>query len=202
MRYAGKCLSDIQAIIDQMKSAGYDVKSEKKYLDDWTKAVFNYSNNWGSTGHGVSDSAYASLGMFRNICKSFLPDPPPDFAEELRKLLEDEPSMTPPPGTYPMELFDYFTRVKFHLQKCIDDYSSTNTFDLVQAAEHYRAAVFMMANGHFVTNPTDWGRHAAKTFGLKIATKFGSTVYNEAHNELARGTLRELTGAAMKAICS
>lgn len=200
MRYAARCLSALESVIDQMDKSGDDVTSERKYLDEWSKAVFNYSNNWGAVGHGVPDSAYNTLGMFRNTCKRFLPEAPPDFLDELRQLLADEPSMTPPPGVYPVELFDYFTRVRFHLKKCIDDYASTNTFDLMQAAEHYRAAVFMMANGRFVTNPADWGRHAARTFGMKFARKFGMSVYDEAHNELSRQTLRGLGNLTMKAL--
>lgn len=122
----------------------------------WTQAIFAYPEGWKNRGHGISDSALESLGMFSNLARRFLPEVGPDFIQELQNLLQNEPSLTPPPGAYPSELFDYFTRVKYYLKTCLEDYSSTNTFDLMRAAEDYRAAVFMMANGYFVSNPNDW----------------------------------------------
>ncbi|WP_143339613.1 hypothetical protein [Corynebacterium glutamicum] len=155
-RQAMRCLLAIEAINEQMSEAGDNVESEWKYFLQWTQAIFAYPEGWKNRGHGISDSALESLGMFSNLARRFLPEVGPDFIQELQDLLQNEPSLTPPPGAYPSELFDYFTRVKYYLKTCLEDYSSTNTFDLMRAAEDYRAAVFMMANGYFVSNPNDW----------------------------------------------
>ena len=199
-RYAARCLDAIEHAINQMEKEGDDVSSERAYFAEWRSAVFAYPDGWTSSGTAVSESAMSSLGMFRNNLRRMLPDAGPDFLEELRETLRNEPSLTPPPGSYPVELYDYFTRVKGHLEHCIENYSATSTFDLQQAAEHYRAAVFMMANGHFVTNPADWGNFAIRVFNWKLARKFGSRVYDETVNELARSTARQLGSGFTKMI--
>lgn len=192
MRYATSCLNAIMHILDLMKEQGDDVTAEKEYFQEWTNSVFSYPAGWASLGHQVSDDAFNSLSMFRNSCKRFLPDLDSGAVDEIKRLLRDEPEMVPPPGSYPVELFDYFTRVREHLKYCVDNLTGAGIFDLQAAAEHYRAAVFMMANGAFVTNPGDWGRYATQWFGLHLARRFGSTVYKEAENQLAKGTIRAL----------
>ena len=200
-RQAVRCLDGIEAIINRMDEEGDDVSSEKAYFVEWCDAVFAFPDGWKTKGHGVSEQALASLGMFRNSAKRFVPDAGPDFLKELRALLEDEPSLTPPADRpYPAELYDYFTRVKFHLKDCIDNYEVTNSFDLYRAAEAYRAAVFMMVNGKFVTNPADWGRFAAKTYAFGFARRFGNKFFDEATNHLSRETIRALGGWGRKMI--
>lgn len=199
-RRAARCLEGISQVIQQMELAGDDVENERQYFNDWTHAVFAYPNGWEQRDSGVPNSALQSLGMFKNSARRVVPDLGEHVIENLRKLLDNEPSMTPPPGEFPAELYDYFTKVKFHLKHCIDNYESTNSFDLQQAAEHYRAAVFMMANGHFVTNPKDWGLHAAKTFWITKAKNFGNSVYDEAKNQLTRATVRALEEGGQKAL--
>lgn len=199
-RKAARCLEGIAQIIQQMEAAGDDVTSEKEYFKHWVKAVFAYPNGWSQTESGVSNTALQSLGMFKNSARRFVPELREEAVEELRRLLENEPSLTPPPGAYPVELFDYFTKVKFHLKHCIDNYQATSSFDLQEAAEHYRAAVFMMANGHFVTNPGDWGRHAAATFIATQAKNFGRAFYDDVLNQLSRASLRALEDGGQKAL--
>ena len=197
-RRATRCLEAIAQIIDMMEEAGDSVESEKKYFRDWSHAVFAFPEGWSSSSSGVGDSAFMSLGLFRNSARRFVPELPEDSVGKLRQLLENEPSLTPPPGVFPVELFDYFTRVKHHLKHCIDNYEATSSFDLVNAAEHYRAAVFMMANGNFVTNPADWGRHAAATFVATKLKNFGRKIYDEAENQLARSAIRALEAGGQK----
>ncbi len=194
-RQAARCLEAIDAIIDQMEKEGDDVSSERAYFNDWVAAVFAYPDGWRQKSAGVPEQALTSLGMFRNNARRILPDVGPDFIEQIRRDLEEEPSLTPPPGSYPADLFAYFTRVRAHLKHCIDNYEATNSFDLQQAAEHYRAAVFMMSNGHFVTNPADWGRFAVRVYGWNLGRRFGNRVYDEGANELAKQTVRQLTSA-------
>lgn len=196
IRYASSCLNAISHILDLMEEQGDDVSAEQRYFSAWTKVVYSYPHGWGNLGHQVDDEAFHSLGVFRNSCKRFLPEIGSGILEEIMELLENEPSMTPPPGSYPVELYDYFTRVREHLKYCVENLTGASVFDLQAAAEHYRAAVFMMANGSFVTNPGDWGRYATKWFGIKLARKFGSKVYDEAFNELAKGTVRGLASGA------
>ena len=197
---AMRCLQAISLIIDEMEQSGDSVESERAFFREWCKAVLAYPNGWDERSSGVNNEAFTTLGLFRNSVRRFVPDLKTNVIEELKTLLAEEPDLTPPPGVYPVELYDYFTRVRFHLKKCIDDYSVTSTFDLKKAAEDYRAAVFMMSNGKFVTNPADWSRHAVKTFSATAAKQFGSAIYNEAENQLAKSTIRALGSAAQKAL--
>ncbi|AIJ33439.1 hypothetical protein CIMIT_05560 [Corynebacterium imitans] len=199
-RRASRCLEAIARIISEMEQAGDDVTSEKRYFGRWRDAVYAYPRGFEVSGSGISDEAFQTLGMFRNSARRFVPELSDGVVNELRELLENEPSLVVPPGVFPRELYDYFTRVKLHLKHCIDNYEVTSNFDLQEAAEHYRAAVFMMANGNFVTNPGDWGRHAAATFAATKAKNFGSAVYDEATNQLTQATVRALKAGGQKAL--
>lgn len=199
-RRASRCLEAIDRIISEMEQAGDDVTSEKQYFRTWCDAVYAYPRGFEVNGSGVSDEAFQTLGMFRNSARRFVPELSDGVVNELRELLENEPSLVVPPGVFPKELYDYFTRVKFHLKHCIDNYEVTSNFDLQEAAEHYRAAVFMMANGNFVTNPEDWGRHAVATFVATKAKNFGSAIYDETMNQLTQATVRALKAGGQKAL--
>lgn len=199
-RRAARCLEAIARIISEMEQAGDDVTSEKQYFGRWRDAVYAYPRGFEVTGSEVSDEAFQTLGMFRNSARRFVPELSNNVVHELRELLENEPSLVVPPGVFPKELYDYFTRVKLHLKYCIENYEVTNSFDLQEAAEHYRAAVFMMANGHFVANPGDWGRHAAATFIATQAKNFGRAVYDDALNQLSRASIRALADGGQKAL--
>lgn len=199
-RRASRCLEAIDRIISEMEQAGDDVTSEKQYFRTWCDAVYAYPRGFEVNGSGVSDEAFQTLGMFRNSARRFVPELSDGVVNELRELLENEPSLVVPPGVFPKELYDYFTRVKFHLKHCIDNYEVTSSFDLQEAAEHYRAAVFMMANGNFVTNPEDWGRHAVATFVATKAKNFGSAIYDETMNQLTQATVRALKAGGQKAL--
>ena len=199
-RRASRCLEAIDRIISEMEQAGDDVTSEKQYFRRWCDAVYAYPRGFEVNGSGVSDEAFQTLGMFRNSARRFVPELSDGVVNELRELLENEPSLVVPPGVFPKELYDYFTRVKFHLKHCIDNYEVTSNFDLQEAAEHYRAAVFMMANGNFVTNPEDWGRHAVATFVATKAKNFGSAIHDETMNQLTQATVRALKAGGQKAL--
>lgn len=199
-RRAARCLEAIARIIREMEQAGDDVTSEKQYFGKWRDAVYAYPRGFEVRGSEVSDEAFQALGMFKNLARRFVPELSDGVVNELRELLENEPNLVVPPGVFPKELYDYFTRVKLHLKHCIDNYEVTNNFDLQEAAEHYRAAVFMMANGNFVTNPADWGRHATATFVATKAKNFGSAVYDEATNQLSRATVRALKAGGQRAL--
>lgn len=197
-REAARLLEAISLIIDEMEKSGDPVEAEREYFKEWAKAVYAYPGGWDSSGAGISDSALNTLGMFRNSARRFVPELKDEALEELKQLLAEEPDLVPPPGTYPYELYDYFTRVRGHLKNCIDEYSATKTFDLYKAAEDYRAAVFMMANGLFTANPADWMRHGSKTFLATQAKKFGNDVAKEGQDQLVKRTVSALAKGATR----
>lgn len=199
-RYAAQCIQGIHRIIKEMELSGDDVSAELAFFEDWTKAVFAYPGGFEKQGSGISNEAFATLKMFRNSVKNFIPDLNADVISELTELLQNEPDLTMPEGSFPAELYDYFTRVRGHLKYCLDNYSTLSYFDLRDAAEHYRAAVIMMSNGNLAGNAKSWKSYASKFFELRILKNFSQNFQNEFSKQLSSGSLRMISEGVQNAI--
>lgn len=199
-RYAAQCIQAIHRIIKEMEMSGDDVSAELNYFQSWSKAVFAYPGGFEKHGSGVSDEAFMSLKMFRNLVKNFVPDLNAGVIADLTDLLQNEPELTVPEGSYPAELYDYFTRVKRHLQYCLTNFDHLSYFDVRDAAEHYRAAVFMVSNESFVGNPATWKKFAFKLFDLPFLKSYGQHFQNDVAKQLSNGTLHVIESGVKLAI--
>lgn len=189
-RYAAQCLQAISIILKEMEKSGRDVSNELQFFNEWTKSVFAYPGGFEKHGSGLTDMALSTLGMFRNSVLGFIPELDDSAVSELQNLLEDEPTLEPPEGEFPAELYDYFIRVRSHLRHCLENYESLSQFDIREAAEHYRAAVLMMTNTGIVADVKSWAAYATKICAVRIIKKAGDLMLDEGLKHLAKSAFQ------------
>ncbi|WP_301120318.1 hypothetical protein [Mycolicibacterium fortuitum] len=142
-RIAVRHLDAIDELLNQMTTAGRNVRVYRGQFPNWCAAVFAYPSGWQGQGSAqMNSTALDHLESLADRLIDFVPTVKPggleevrEYVESIRQLLDEDQTITDP------NLIMHVKRVIAHLMWCVDNYDAVGDFDLQEALERLAAAV-------------------------------------------------------------